>query len=104
MFPLGQMQTVAKLSIKKKSDPLSNVGTHHFLPGAQHPQFSEADVERGALERPVRLSDHDHVDAAWQSGLIDPLIQLLHRHQHLARQLPHVVHGVHLSANIPFIN
>lgn len=54
--------------------PLSNVDTHHFLPGAQHSQFSKADVERGALERPIRLSDHDHVDAAWQSGLIDPFI------------------------------
>ena len=74
---------------------------HHFLPGAQHSQFTEADVERGALERPVRLSHHDHVDAARQSCLINPFIQLLHRHQHLARQLPHVVHGVHLSTNTP---
>lgn len=84
--------------------PLNDLATHYFLPGAQHSQFSEADMERGALERPIRLADHDHVDAAWQSGLIDPLIQLLYCHQHLARQLPHVVHGVHLSAKTPLIN
>ena len=74
------------------------MGTHYFLPRAQHPQFSKADMERGALECPIRLLDHDHVDAARQSCLIDPLIQLLYCHQHLACQLPHVVHGVHLSA------
>ena len=54
--------------------PFSNVQSHHFFPGAQNSQFSEADVERGALERPIRLSDHDHIDAAWQSGLIDPFV------------------------------
>lgn len=75
---------------------ISKLGTHYFLPGAQHSQFSKAHVERGALESPVRLSDHDHIDAARQRGLIEPLVQLLHRHQHLTRQLPHVVHGVHL--------
>lgn len=93
--------------IFKKSDnhfSFTNMGTHHFLSGAQHPQFSEADMERGALEHTIRLPDHDHVDAAWQSGLVDPLIQLLYGHQHLARQLPHVVHGVHLSSENPFNN
>lgn len=74
----------------------NKLGTHYFFPGAQHSQFSKAHVERGALKSPIGLSDHDHVDAARQRGLIDPLVELLHRHQHLTRQLPHIVHGVHL--------
>lgn len=83
---------------------LLEADTHYFLPGAQHPQFSKADVERRALERPIGLSDHNHVNAAWESGLIDPFIELPYCHQHLACQLPHIVHGVHLSAKIAFVN
>lgn len=74
------------------------MGTYYFLSGAQNSQFSKADVERGALERPIRLLYHNDIDAARQSSLIDPLIQLLYCHQHLACQLPHIVHRVHLSA------
>lgn len=80
--------------------PLNKVSTHHFLLGVQHPQLSKADMERGAVEGPIRLSDHDHVDAARQSGLIYPLIELLYCHQHLACQLPHVVHGAHLQQEL----
>lgn len=72
---------------------------YHFLPGAKHPQFTKSNMERRALERPIRLSDHNHVNAAWQSGLVDAFVQLLHSHQHLARQMPHIVHGAHLSGD-----
>lgn len=71
--------------------------TYNFFSWAQNAQFSKAHVEGRALEGAIGLSYYDDVDAARQRGLVDPLVQLLHRHQHLARQLPHVVHGVALS-------
>ena len=74
----------------------SPLTTHHFLLGAQHPQLAEAHVEGGALVGAVALLHHHHIDAAGQRGLVDALVQLLDRHQHLARQLAHVVHGVGL--------
>lgn len=83
---------------------LNKLGTHYFFPGSQHSQFSKAHMERGALESPIRLADHDHIDATRQCGLIDPLVQLLHRHQHLTCQLPHVVHGVHLPVKTTHTN
>ena len=67
--------------------------THHFLSGPQHAQLPKAHVERWALEGPVGLLDHDNVDGARQRGLVDALVQFLHRHQ----QLAHVVHGLHLE-------
>ncbi len=71
--------------------------THHFLFGAQHTQFSEAHMERGALVGAVLLLDHHYIDATWKRGLVNALIQLLHGHQHLTGQLPHVIHAVRLK-------
>lgn len=70
--------------------------THHFLFGAQHSQFPKAHMKRRTLVGPVLLPYDHHVDAARQRGLVDALIQLLHRHQHLTCQLSHIVHGVYL--------
>lgn len=71
--------------------------THHFLFGAQHTQFAEAHMERGALVGAILLADHHYIDAAWERGLVNALIQLLHGHQHLTCQLPHIIHGARLK-------
>ena len=82
---------------KKQNKHLISLSTHHFLLGAQHSQLAEAHMEGGALVGAVPLPHHHHVDAARQRGLVDALVQLLHRHKHLARQLTHVVHSVRLA-------
>ena len=71
--------------------------THHLLPGAQDPHLPKAYVEGGTLQAPIGLADHDDVDASRQGGGVQPLVELLHSDEHLARQLPDVVHGLSLG-------
>lgn len=111
-FPVNFLKSIFKLCLWKPSErhqreleiplestnPMNEFLTYNFLSGAQNTKFSKAHVEGRALEGAIGLPHHDDVDATRQRGLVDPLVQLLHRHQHLARQLPHVVHGVRLSA------
>lgn len=55
-------------------------------------------MEGGALKGAVSLADDHDINAAWQRGLIDALVQFFDRHQDLTGQLSHVVHGVRLQA------
>ena len=77
--------------------PPPSCGTHHFLSGAQDTHLAEADVEGRALQRAIGRAHHDDVDAAGERGRVDAAVQLLHLHEHLARQLSHVVHGLRLQ-------
>jgi len=67
---------------------------HHFLAGAQHAHLAKAHVEGRAAQGAVGLAHHDDVDAPGQGGRVQPPVQLLHLHEHLPGQLPHVVHGL----------
>lgn len=71
--------------------------SYHFLSGAQDPHLPKADVERGTLQAPVGLADDDDVDTPGQGGRVQALVELLHGHKHLARQLPDVIHGLSLE-------
>lgn len=81
----------------RPGDRAHATGTHHLLLGPQDPQLPEAHVEGRALVGAILLSHNHHVDAAGQRGLVDALVELLHRDDHLPRQLPHIIHGLRLK-------
>lgn len=70
---------MAKLSYRENE---KKEHTHNFLFGAEHAELPKADVERGTLERPIRLPHHDDVDPSGEGGGVQAAVQLLHRDKH----------------------
>lgn len=75
------------------------MNAHHFLSGPQDTHLPEADVEWGALQGAIGLADHDDVDTSRQRRRVQAPVKLLDLHEHLTRQLTHIVHGLYLETD-----
>lgn len=58
---------------------------YHFLSGPEDTHLAEADVERRALQGPIRLPHHNDINAARKGGRVESSVQLLDLDKHLAR-------------------